>query len=183
MRGPVFARDVAIIPLSDQGLDHWTYLHGSLFPWACIQGLLSPVDESYINQHFVLLSVAPREDHGGVARRWFRVTDIQVYRFSVAEFWGSYWKETFKSFKQERDERQKMNVWSQGVLLIVQTPSLAPKPIKLELLPKDTWGSHYEPDWKMIVTDDIEAGLPTSSFLSPKPALPSMPSERHLGRH
>lgn len=166
----------------EESLRQWRTIHGSLFPWACLQALYSPTDSSFIYTHFLLMKVLPRWGDGdGDGDRWkrraFRVDCLSVVPFVGSEILGSNWVHGSQSRLIEQDMYEFNSKYSQlctfKVLLIIWCPPFDYILVTYTLTQDFVMRDYHRPDWKEAVVADVEEGSSNSPLVTPPPPPPS----------
>ncbi|KAF8888620.1 hypothetical protein BD779DRAFT_1717513 [Infundibulicybe gibba] len=140
----------------DKRLEKWIKFHNTILMAATIHALDLPRDITRTRTHVLRLCVHPREDHGGSASKYFRVSTAYAIEMKEAQNLPDPWRESLQQLASLREESEGRN---HGTVAGVGIECL---PLGVQFVPfgslQNLGGLNPVPNWKEILIKDVENG-------------------------
>ncbi|KAJ6558797.1 hypothetical protein DFH09DRAFT_1262088 [Mycena vulgaris] len=160
-RAPMNPYSISLTEL-DQRLEKWIKYHNSTLMAATIHALALPRDLTRSRTHVVRLVVQPREDIDLPASKFFRVVEAEAVKIADAEQRGGAWPESLRQtaiIRAESEGKRRGTVAAMGI----ECPPLGVQFVPFGSL-RDLSVLRILPNWKEIMTRDVESGKKFTKF-------------------
>lgn len=149
----------------DQRLEKWVKFHHPTLLAACLHGLRVPEDLDNTRKMVLYMKLSAREDHGGSAGKYFRVVEAYPVKVDEAMKKPSPWPESLTQLRAMQDESERLKRGHQTAVM-VECPPLAVQTVPFGSM-KSMKALVIMPQWKEVLTRDIENGKKFTRFGDP----------------
>lgn len=150
----------------DQRLEKWVRYHTYTLMGACINAIRACEDLNNLRTSVLYVKLAPREDHGGVAGKYFRVIEAYPILLQEAMRRPSPWPESLLQLRAMQDDAEKEK--KRGM---VGASMVECAPLAVQTVPFGSVKSVNEPlvvNWRELLISDVDEGKKYTHYGRPR---------------